>query len=1068
MRIGCGPAEPLRGQVIPAFRGKDRPVRKNFRESCVPGLRLRGMTVAFLPEGLLCLIGIGRSVLLAVLLLSFAGTAHARNLPGEYTVQSWDLSGGLPDAPILAIQEGPDGYFWLTTQRGVVCFDGVRFVRLRGDDWVKAPLSDLHRFFMDPGGHAWLMCAGSVFQFDGRDWQEVPFAKGEGLLKTHLPSDPNPSAKREFFALGTDPDGRMLVASNLGVWRFDGKRLSLVPLPAGTPAVSAAEVDRRGDVWLAAGEGLLRFHGNAYSPEPLPEALKSGEIARIFPQADDVLWIQLSNERLFRRADGQWSEVPVSGLPVNSVVETGTGCWIGSADGVLLWQNGELIKFPGLAGNQFRNVRCMEYSRDGSLWIGTNDGLHRVQRRSVHMFPSETAPVRSVITALSTGSADGFWAGTKNRGLIHGDPEHLLPFASEPALGGPPISALLQSEDGKFWIGTGDGRLFRMDAAGPLTLISQEPDHLGFTCLLEDRKHQLWVGSRGGLFRLSEENRLVPVPDLPGPVLALNEGNDGTLRVGTSFDGLWELAPGSPSQAFRRAEGLPADMVSILQTDADGVLWIASPVGLARWAGGQKTFFTEEQGLPDSEIRQMLDDGRGNLWLGTRAGLCRVPKAELADLAAGRRKKVDVLNLDRNDGLTAQISGGSQAPLSGRSPDGRLWFCTRIGLAMVDPAWVRAPVPIGDVAVARMRVNGRNPETLRPLLSQKSVSNTEGAARRISLPPGTQNVEFFFSVADCSKKTLFRTFLEGRDTEWSPGFPDHRVVYAGMTKGNYRLRVMACNGDGVWREGSVPVKFSIRAYYWETWWFQAGVGIALVVLAGTAGALFVRHLANRRLRKVEQEQARNLATQKERTRIARDIHDDMGSSLTSITLLSQVPGGNPEIRSRTETNLRKIHDIARQLTRTMEEVVWAVNPKHDTFDGLVDYLGNYAQGFLRDAGVRCRLDIPISLPPCHLATDVRHNLFLAFKEALNNVVKHADANEVRISLIPGTSDFTLTVEDDGKGFSGQKKDAPTPTGGNGLPNMAARLREIGGTCEMAGKPGGGSKVTFIVPANIRS
>jgi len=1020
-----------------------------------------------------------RKVLLSALAAAFlvcAAPCHGRGLDEDYMVRSWGVAEGLQDAPIISIQEGPDGFFWLTTSKCVVRFDGAKFVRLRGDQWLKLPVTDLRQFFWDGEGNAWVIRGQSVCRFDGRDWQEVPLAEGNAggtpavasslspqASQDDLPKGASPpvnghasAGKPEFFCLGSGSGGRTLLASSQGVWRFDGQRLELVPPDSGTPGISAASVDGLGDVWLAAGDRLLRFHDGRYTAEePFPEKLRAGNISRVFSQADGIVWVQSAAGHLFRSADGQWSQVLVVGLPIDALVETQSGCWLGSAAGLFHWKNPPLVKFIHGAENPFRDVRCMMRSRDGSLWIGTNEGLHRVQRRSVHMFLSQPALDSSTITALCPGPDSNFWAGTKGRGLLAGNPERLQPFATEPPLNAVAISTLLRTRDKVLWIGTGDGRLFRMD--GSLTEVAREPNALALTCLLGDRTGQIWVGSRGGLFRLAENGPLVRVPDVTGPVLALNEGRDGTLRIGTSFGGLLEFNPGAPGEGFRRLQGLPTNTVSIIHADADGTIWIVSALGLARWADGQLFFFKKEQGLPDGEIRQMLDDELGHLWLATPFGLTRVAKAELAEVAAGLKNQVGILHLDKNDGLRGQVSRGSQAPLCGRDSAGRLWFCMQNGLAMVDPACLQSSTPIGDVLVARMRVDGGEYETLTHLLPEKTAQNNDGTARRIFLPPETQNIGFSFSVPNTTQQTLFRTWLDGRDAAWSKSFPERSVSYSNLPKGTYRLRVEACNGDGVWREGSRPVEFTIRSHYWENPWFQMGAGITLVVLVAAGSALVVRRLANKHLRKVEEEQARRLALQNERTRIARDIHDDMGSSLTSITLLSQPE--KADAGPHTGNHLQKIHDIARHLTRTMEEVVWAVNPKHDTFDGLADYLGNYAQGFLRDAGVRCRLDIPMTLPPCHLATDVRHNLFLAFKEALNNVVKHSSATEVRISLAPGKSDFVLTVEDNGRGFF---EEIPSPAG-NGLQNMASRLREIGGTCEVGSEPGAGTTVKLVVP-----
>jgi signal transduction histidine kinase len=229
----------------------------------------------------------------------------------------------------------------------------------------------------------------------------------------------------------------------------------------------------------------------------------------------------------------------------------------------------------------------------------------------------------------------------------------------------------------------------------------------------------------------------------------------------------------------------------------------------------------------------------------------------------------------------------------------------------------------------------------------------------------------------------------------------------------------------------------------------------------------------RRMRRNIERSERQRAIERERTRIAKDIHDDLGASLTRITLLSQSARGqldDPELAAR---NLDRIYGTACELTRAMDEIVWAVNPKHDTLDSLASYLGRFAQGFLGVAGLSCRLDLPVQLPAWPMTSEVRHNLFLAFKEAVNNVVKHATASEVRVALTLQEAAFTLAVEDDGCGFDAGRPvtvAAPDPdrlASGNGLANMRLRLGEIHGKCNVESAPGRGTKVVFTVPVNMR-
>jgi signal transduction histidine kinase len=204
---------------------------------------------------------------------------------------------------------------------------------------------------------------------------------------------------------------------------------------------------------------------------------------------------------------------------------------------------------------------------------------------------------------------------------------------------------------------------------------------------------------------------------------------------------------------------------------------------------------------------------------------------------------------------------------------------------------------------------------------------------------------------------------------------------------------------------------------------------------------------------------RQKAVEHERSRIARDIHDELGSHLTRITMLSEPARHEADTSNSGSNDVRQIYDIARGLTRTMDEIVWAVTPHHDTPEGLANYLEQFALEFLGAAGVRCRLDLPMQLPTWPLTAETRHNLFLALKEALHNVVKHAGATEVRIVLTLDGRALTLSVEDNGRGFD----PASARAAGDGLDNMRRRLEQIGGDCEIGSATGQGVKIIFVVP-----
>ena len=284
--------------------------------------------------------------------------------------------------------------------------------------------------------------------------------------------------------------------------------------------------------------------------------------------------------------------------------------------------------------------------------------------------------------------------------------------------------------------------------------------------------------------------------------------------------------------------------------------------------------------------------------------------------------------------------------------------------------------------------------------------------------------------------------------------------------------MIACNSDGVWNRTGAALAITKLPFFWQTWWFRIAVALAAAVTVGGAVRTVTRRRYRRKLELVERQRA----VEKERTRIAKDIHDDLGASLTRITLLSQTARSEIDQPVQAAADLDQIYTTARELTQAMDEIVWAVNPHHDTLDSLVTYLGGFAQDFLSTAGIRCRLEVPMTLPALPVTAEVRHNLFLAFKEAVHNVVRHSAATEAGILFTLESTGFILSIQDDGRGFDenpvggGRIGDTekPRPTFGNGLINMRKRLEEISGRCTVESVAGRGTLVKFTVPIKLTS
>jgi signal transduction histidine kinase len=581
-----------------------------------------------------------------------------------------------------------------------------------------------------------------------------------------------------------------------------------------------------------------------------------------------------------------------------------------------------------------------------------------------------------------------------------------------------PMPALLQTPDGVTWIGTASGLLRYENGATK------------------------WFGELDGL----------KTPD----VRTIAQARDGTVWFGMVGSGVGRWKNGRLAQFLKR-DGLSSDYVQCLHLAADGALWIGSDgSGLDRFKDGHFAKITMAEGLPNNTICGIEEDGAGNFWISSHNGIFCVAEKALNDCADGRLSAVNCLAFGLGDGLPSlQCSGGLQ-PAAGKLADGRICFSTSKGVVIVNPEDRKSNRLPPPVIIESLVAGGRT-----------FAENFTGDSL-LKIPPGLQRYEFHFTGLSfvAPEKMQFQYRLAGWEQEWQNPANDKRVAeYSYIPPGNYTFQVRASNSDGVWNDTGASLALIVLPQFWQTWWFHTLATLTAIALV----AGFVWFVSRRRLRLKLERIERQQELERERTRIAKDIHDHLGANLTRISLLSQSAHGELENPARAAAQLDRIYDTSRELTRSMDEIVWAVNPQHDTLDSLASYLGNFAQEYLVSLHIRCRLDMPLHLPHWPITAEMRHNVFLAFKEALHNLVKHSGAKEVAISLATEDDGFQLAVRDNGRGFDPAAVPA-RPGRGNGLKNMRQRLEKIGGRCEIQSAPGAGAEIKFFVfvPAAARS
>ncbi len=301
----------------------------------------------------------------------------------------------------------------------------------------------------------------------------------------------------------------------------------------------------------------------------------------------------------------------------------------------------------------------------------------------------------------------------------------------------------------------------------------------------------------------------------------------------------------------------------------------------------------------------------------------------------------------------------------------------------------------------------------------------------------------------------FKYFLDGSDKDWVNAGGDRIAHYTNLDPGNYTFRVIASNNSGIWNELGASLAVTVLPPFWATWWFRIG---AFIIVVGTVGWT-VRWIEMRKIREKMRAMEREAAIERERLRIARDLHDELGSRLTEIGLMTDLAQGR-KVKEK-EGHLKEIGSTARGIVDSFREIVWTVGPQHDTLESLAEYVSQYVSTYLRKANIRCCLQLPDEFPAVPLQSETRHSILMAVKEATNNIVKHSAATEVCVDVRINGSTCSIELRDNGKGFSTQASRRFS----HGLENMKERMETVGGTAELSSEKRKGTIVTFAFPVS---
>ena len=915
-----------------------------------------------------------------------------------FTVEVWNTADRLPQSSVIAITQTRDGYLWLGTLNGLVRFDGHSLTPFNVNNTRGLPGNGVIFLFEDSRTNLWVgtQNAGLCFIKNGVV-QKIDTGGVTGKIKG---------------AIEDETGVVWFVTDDQTIFRWSAGQLDLSP--------SLSSLQRIHLVYRAFHVEVLAKGGGTWQ-------LQNGRVEK---------W---RGERVEKNLGAAlWTNVIVT-----AAVEDREGnLVVGTRGSGVYWYDAAGDCQRVLAGDDPAHsyVLSLCLDREGNLWVGTDGGgLVRVKRK---IFSTPDGLGGGVALSAAEDNQGGLWASFNLRGLAYWQTNSVQHFSiGNESKAGP----VLVDARGQVWAGTSGEGLFRMIAGIFMPEAGTGKIGRQIYALFQSRDGTVWAGGKTGLGGFDGQGWkfFSTAEGLPlNAVRALAEDARGNLWIGTEGGGLFTLRDGKISAA-----NAPVKDISALLVDRDDVLWAGtSGHGLARLAQGHWTTCAAADGLAGDDIGYLIEDDLTNLWIGSYEGLTRVEKKSLADFAADSSKKISCRTF-----LTRECSAGAQ-PAAIRTRDGRNWFPTIEGLASVNPADLKPDNMPPPVVIESVLVDGV-PQKNNPLSSIWPAS--------VTLTPQNEQLEIHFTSLNFSAPkraqlaVRFKYQLEGRDKN-PTDVGDARVAHVPkLPSGKYVFRVTACNEDGFWNDTGATIAVTVEPPFWQTRSFV--ITATLAFLAALAGIIYLISTAKlkRQLRVAQQKEM----IEHERARIARDLHDQLGANLTQVMLLGEMAEVDKDLPGEVEQHAQQICATARETTRSLDEIVWAVNPSNDTLESLANYACKYAQDYFAMAGVSYRAELPTQLPPAPIPPEVRHNVFLAFKEAVNNVVKHAHATEARVRLQLEPEQFVLSITDNGRGLG----DLSEKQLRNGLKNMRRRLADVRGEFDIAPGENGGTIVRLAVP-----
>jgi signal transduction histidine kinase/ligand-binding sensor domain-containing protein len=955
--------------------------------------------------------------------------AHA-----QFRSTQWTADSGLPQNIVRGIAQTPDGYLWLATLNGAARFDGVRFTVF---DKSNSPGITTNRFAamaLGAGGDLWLPSeGGSITRY--HDGHFHTLGPSEGVLHNTVG--------------GITSDGRG------GVWIIQDGAILHWNDGAGRfeSMIDSARVQYSSLSWVGTGfwgvrdQRLYCFVRGQLSSYALPSDLSVTTIKKVAVGTDGAVWLDLPNRQFARLVSGGLQRMSGSIETIlNSSTTTSWKVTIGEhLDRTLLFPSGGLEK--GIPYNAILE------DDEHNIWVGSEgQGLYRIQRQTIHTYSIAQGLAGANIYPVFASSDGDLWVGTWPAGLTRFHEGQLKTYTPENGIPGL-VTALGEDSAGNLWIGTHAG-LITLSPQGRFQAPANLPGDLPLVqAILKMRDGTLLFGMPVGIYKYDGVKGawLHPRETMPvGDVRVMIQSRNGDVWFG-GYDGLTRISNGAMTR-WTEKDGLPSNSVRSIYEDAQGVLWVGTyDGGLGRFSDGRWTSYNRKNGLFDNGVFQILEDSHANLWMSSNRGLYRASKQQLNDVAAGRERRITTVSFGRGDGLLNVECNGGLWPAGAKDKDGKLWFPTQEGVAVVDPESVST--------------NEHPPKVMIESVALEHAPVDHD--RLIRIKPRQESLEIQYTAFSFSRpeQIAFRYKMEGLESEWEDAGYRRTAYYSHLPPGEYVFRVMAVNSDGVWSTNQSELAISVLPPFYRTWWFIASVSALVLFSIWILWGFRVSQL--KAVQSAQQAFSQQLiaSQEKERSRISAELHDSLGQHLIIIKNLALFLLRPKGLAQSVEEHRETIEEISAEASQAIDEtraISYDLRPFQLDRLGLSKAIEALTRSASRATEIRFSAhvaDIDQSFPE-----ELRINFYRIVQEGINNILKHSGASEAEIRVEKNGQVVTLSIRDNGKGLSTEQRAFTPAQGGFGLTGIRERAALLDGAVSVQSEPGNGALLKVIFGA----